>query len=185
MLALCLRTERLWCIFYSDQNRGHRSLKKKKNFPHFCKSFCLLLINHSLSVGADGRSPPRTTTSTLWYDMLKLPWSFSKWGHLVMWLWLYVLCICLLTQLRTRPGSHGQLLRPGAVFFTTSVRTISLINPTLGLLCDKNKCHVMVLRRARAANSPAPIDCRVGRWSSWTRCDSCTDKTVKTFFSVK
>ncbi|KAM4727546.1 complement component C8 alpha chain [Anableps anableps] len=34
-------------------------------------------------------------------------------------------------------------------------------------------------RRARAANRPAPINCRVGSWSSWTRCDSCTDKTLR------
>ncbi|XP_013768571.1 complement component C8 alpha chain [Pundamilia nyererei] len=31
-------------------------------------------------------------------------------------------------------------------------------------------------RRARAVNKPTPIDCRVGSWSSWTPCDSCTDR---------
>ncbi|MEQ2196652.1 hypothetical protein XENOCAPTIV_007551, partial [Xenoophorus captivus] len=34
-------------------------------------------------------------------------------------------------------------------------------------------------RRARAANRPVPINCKVGSWSSWTRCDSCTDKTLR------
>ncbi|KAL3988147.1 NAD(P)H dehydrogenase (quinone) [Sarotherodon galilaeus] len=31
-------------------------------------------------------------------------------------------------------------------------------------------------RRARAVNKPTPIDCRLGSWSSWTPCDSCTDR---------
>lgn len=40
-----------------------------------------------------------------------------------------------------------------------------------------------VTRRARAVNKPTPVDCVMGRWSSWTPCDSCTDKKV-VFFSV-
>lgn len=35
------------------------------------------------------------------------------------------------------------------------------------------------IRRARAANRPASINCRVGSWSSWTRCDSCTDTKLR------
>ncbi|KAM4557634.1 complement component C8 alpha chain [Fundulus diaphanus] len=34
-------------------------------------------------------------------------------------------------------------------------------------------------RRARAATRPTPINCRMGSWSSWTPCDSCTDKTLR------
>ncbi|KAK5859578.1 hypothetical protein PBY51_021128 [Eleginops maclovinus] len=34
-------------------------------------------------------------------------------------------------------------------------------------------------RRARAANKPNPINCQLGRWSSWTPCNSCTDKKVR------
>ncbi|XP_005811075.1 complement component C8 alpha chain [Xiphophorus maculatus] len=52
-----------------------------------------------------------------------------------------------------------------------------LINPTAN--ATRKPWTTSQTRRARAANSPAPIDCRVGRWSSWTRCDSCTDKTLR------
>ncbi|MEQ2249623.1 hypothetical protein ILYODFUR_031297 [Ilyodon furcidens] len=38
---------------------------------------------------------------------------------------------------------------------------------------------MVMFRRARAANRPVPINCKVGSWSSWTRCDSCTDKTLR------
>nr|XP_040026496.1 complement component C8 alpha chain [Gasterosteus aculeatus aculeatus] len=31
-------------------------------------------------------------------------------------------------------------------------------------------------RRARAVNRPAPINCQLQAWSSWTSCDSCTDQ---------
>ncbi|XP_051249990.1 complement component C8 alpha chain [Dicentrarchus labrax] len=34
-------------------------------------------------------------------------------------------------------------------------------------------------RRARAVNRPIPIQCRLGRWSSWTPCNSCTDKQFR------
>ncbi|KAM9323007.1 complement component C8 alpha chain [Pholidichthys leucotaenia] len=33
------------------------------------------------------------------------------------------------------------------------------------------------IRRARAAYKPTPIDCKMGAWSPWTPCNSCTDKT--------
>ncbi|XP_036940413.1 complement component C8 alpha chain [Acanthopagrus latus] len=36
-----------------------------------------------------------------------------------------------------------------------------------------------VTRRARAVNKPTPVDCVMGRWSSWTPCDSCTDKKFR------
>ncbi|XP_013869274.1 complement component C8 alpha chain [Austrofundulus limnaeus] len=35
------------------------------------------------------------------------------------------------------------------------------------------------LRRTRAASKPAPINCNLGSWSSWTACDSCTDSKVR------
>ncbi|TDH06285.1 hypothetical protein EPR50_G00129220 [Perca flavescens] len=35
------------------------------------------------------------------------------------------------------------------------------------------------LRRARAVNRPIPINCNVGSWSSWTPCNSCTDRKVR------
>uniref|UniRef100_A0A3Q2PKF0 Complement C8 alpha chain n=1 Tax=Fundulus heteroclitus TaxID=8078 RepID=A0A3Q2PKF0_FUNHE len=38
---------------------------------------------------------------------------------------------------------------------------------------------MMPFRRARAATRPTPINCRMGSWSSWTPCDSCTDKTLR------
>ncbi|XP_062850535.1 complement component C8 alpha chain [Trichomycterus rosablanca] len=34
-------------------------------------------------------------------------------------------------------------------------------------------------RRTRDTSSPAPIDCKLKSWTSWTPCDSCTDKTVR------
>ncbi|XP_056148689.1 complement component C8 alpha chain isoform X2 [Lampris incognitus] len=33
-----------------------------------------------------------------------------------------------------------------------------------------------VIRRARAVNKPIPINCKLGAWSSWSPCNSCTDK---------
>ncbi|KAF3699041.1 Complement component C8 alpha chain Complement component 8 subunit alpha Precursor [Channa argus] len=37
-----------------------------------------------------------------------------------------------------------------------------------------------VLKRgARAVNSPIPINCKLGSWSSWTPCNSCTDKKFR------
>ncbi|XP_029309838.1 complement component C8 alpha chain [Cottoperca gobio] len=34
-------------------------------------------------------------------------------------------------------------------------------------------------RRARAVNTPIPINCKLGSWSSWTPCNSCTDKMIR------
>ncbi|XP_042353018.1 complement component C8 alpha chain [Plectropomus leopardus] len=34
-------------------------------------------------------------------------------------------------------------------------------------------------RRSRAVNRPIPINCRLGSWSSWTPCNSCTDQKVR------
>ncbi|KAK2822055.1 hypothetical protein Q5P01_022120 [Channa striata] len=34
-------------------------------------------------------------------------------------------------------------------------------------------------RRARAVNSPIPVNCKVGSWSSWTPCNPCTDKKFR------
>ncbi|XP_044224891.1 complement component C8 alpha chain [Thunnus albacares] len=34
-------------------------------------------------------------------------------------------------------------------------------------------------RRARAVNRPSPIDCKLRSWSSWTPCNSCTDKKFR------
>ncbi|XP_053186333.1 complement component C8 alpha chain [Scomber japonicus] len=34
-------------------------------------------------------------------------------------------------------------------------------------------------RRARAVNKPASINCKLGSWSSWTPCNSCTDKKFR------
>ncbi|XP_038134826.1 complement component C8 alpha chain [Cyprinodon tularosa] len=47
------------------------------------------------------------------------------------------------------------------------------INPTVNA---SRKPWRAANRRARATNRPAPIDCKAGSWSSWTQCDSCTDK---------
>lgn len=44
---------------------------------------------------------------------------------------------------------------------------------------------IMWVRRARAVNKPTPIDCRLGSWSSWTPCDSCTDRKVIMLFFTK
>ncbi|XP_068605227.1 complement component C8 alpha chain [Brachionichthys hirsutus] len=34
-------------------------------------------------------------------------------------------------------------------------------------------------RRTRAVNRPVPIDCQLGSWSTWTPCNSCTDKKLR------
>lgn len=34
-------------------------------------------------------------------------------------------------------------------------------------------------RMARSVNRPIPINCQLGTWSSWTSCDSCTDKMFR------
>ncbi|XP_035490487.2 complement component C8 alpha chain isoform X2 [Scophthalmus maximus] len=34
-------------------------------------------------------------------------------------------------------------------------------------------------RRARAVNRPIPVNCKLASWSSWTPCNSCTDKTFR------
>ncbi|KAL3054703.1 hypothetical protein OYC64_017608 [Pagothenia borchgrevinki] len=34
-------------------------------------------------------------------------------------------------------------------------------------------------RSARAVNQPNPINCKLGRWSSWTPCNSCTEQRVR------
>ncbi|KAF7666440.1 hypothetical protein LDENG_00106170 [Lucifuga dentata] len=34
-------------------------------------------------------------------------------------------------------------------------------------------------RRARAVNRPVPINCKLGSWSSWTPCNSCTEKKFR------
>ncbi|XP_034743850.1 complement component C8 alpha chain [Etheostoma cragini] len=41
------------------------------------------------------------------------------------------------------------------------------------------------LRRARSVNKPIPINCNLGSWSSWTPCNSCTDKKVRFRYMVK
>lgn len=33
-------------------------------------------------------------------------------------------------------------------------------------------------RTIRSADRPKPISCKMGIWSSWTRCDSCTESKV-------
>ncbi|XP_068427577.1 complement component C8 alpha chain [Clinocottus analis] len=35
------------------------------------------------------------------------------------------------------------------------------------------------MRRARAVNRPIPINCKLGTWSSWTPCNSCTDQKAR------
>ncbi|XP_041848175.1 complement component C8 alpha chain [Melanotaenia boesemani] len=34
-------------------------------------------------------------------------------------------------------------------------------------------------RKARSVNTPVPIECKMGPWSSWTQCNSCTDKAFR------
>ncbi|KAI4809293.1 hypothetical protein KUCAC02_018193 [Chaenocephalus aceratus] len=36
-----------------------------------------------------------------------------------------------------------------------------------------------VARSARAVNKPDPINCKLGRWSSWTPCNSCTEERIR------
>ncbi|KAK5919104.1 hypothetical protein CgunFtcFv8_023027 [Champsocephalus gunnari] len=36
-----------------------------------------------------------------------------------------------------------------------------------------------VARSARAVNKPNPINCKLGRWSSWTPCNSCTEERIR------
>ncbi|XP_013995979.2 complement component C8 alpha chain [Salmo salar] len=35
------------------------------------------------------------------------------------------------------------------------------------------------IRRVRSVNKPAPINCKMKMWSSWSPCDSCTDKKFR------
>ncbi|XP_059199808.1 complement component C8 alpha chain [Centropristis striata] len=35
------------------------------------------------------------------------------------------------------------------------------------------------IRRGRAVGKPTPIECQLGRWSSWTPCNACTDKKIR------
>ncbi|XP_045906885.1 complement component C8 alpha chain [Micropterus dolomieu] len=35
------------------------------------------------------------------------------------------------------------------------------------------------IRRTRAVNRPIPINCKLGAWSHWTPCNSCTDKKFR------
>ncbi|XP_070701716.1 complement component C8 alpha chain [Pempheris klunzingeri] len=35
------------------------------------------------------------------------------------------------------------------------------------------------VRKARAVNRPIPVNCKLGAWSSWTPCNSCTDKKFR------
>lgn len=34
-------------------------------------------------------------------------------------------------------------------------------------------------RKTRSTNRPVPIECKMGPWSSWTPCNSCTDKAFR------
>ncbi|KAM9791022.1 complement component C8 alpha chain [Syngnathus typhle] len=34
-------------------------------------------------------------------------------------------------------------------------------------------------RRVRAVNRPIPVNCKLGPWSTWTSCNSCTDKMFR------
>uniref|UniRef100_A0A667ZDJ8 Complement C8 alpha chain n=1 Tax=Myripristis murdjan TaxID=586833 RepID=A0A667ZDJ8_9TELE len=43
----------------------------------------------------------------------------------------------------------------------------------------ENSGPLPVMRRARAANKPTPMNCKVGTWSSWSPCNSCTDKKFR------
>ncbi|XP_063075442.1 complement component C8 alpha chain isoform X2 [Engraulis encrasicolus] len=36
-----------------------------------------------------------------------------------------------------------------------------------------------IQRKARSVNRPAPIDCRLSEWSSWTSCNACKKKTFR------
>jgi len=38
------------------------------------------------------------------------------------------------------------------------------------------------LRRTRSVSKPLPINCKLGNWSPWTPCNSCTDKAVIILF---
>ncbi|KAI5616222.1 complement component C8 alpha chain isoform X1 [Silurus asotus] len=41
-----------------------------------------------------------------------------------------------------------------------------------------NRTNVF-LRRTRDASSPIPIECKMRSWTSWTPCDSCTERSVR------
>lgn len=60
--------------------------------------------------------------------------------------------------------------------------TLTFLNLLYTLFKVGLKC-VMIsrwssLRRTRAVSKPAPINCNLGSWSSWTACDSCTESKV-------
>ncbi|XP_061695044.1 complement component C8 alpha chain isoform X2 [Syngnathoides biaculeatus] len=43
----------------------------------------------------------------------------------------------------------------------------------------RNRTSGAAVRRLRAVSRPIPIDCKVGSWSSWTECNSCTDQKFR------
>ncbi|XP_026231096.1 complement component C8 alpha chain [Anabas testudineus] len=42
-----------------------------------------------------------------------------------------------------------------------------------------NRVSGVERRRARAVNRPIPVNCKLGSWSTWTPCNSCTDKKFR------
>lgn len=131
--------------------------------------------------------------------MLRNSFSFSVWRYSSPYHWLYAhFCSSTLALLWMQRGGHGQRLKTGAVLLQIFLSfrwyhwsSSDLIYPIhhdyYETNWDENGCfwgaRGNVTRRARAVNKPTPVDCIMGRWSSWTSCNSCTDKKVRVFFS--
>ncbi|XP_051943593.1 complement component C8 alpha chain [Hippocampus zosterae] len=42
-----------------------------------------------------------------------------------------------------------------------------------------NRTRGATSRTVRAVNQPIPVNCKLGRWSTWTECNSCTDQKFR------
>ncbi|XP_053739143.1 complement component C8 alpha chain [Synchiropus splendidus] len=72
---------------------------------------------------------------------------------------------------------------PGIAFYililSSTPHLISGINVSWRQPATPDHSRVAAARRVRDVNRPAPINCRLGSWSPWTACDSCTDKKFR------
>ncbi|CAB1326455.1 unnamed protein product [Coregonus sp. 'balchen'] len=54
-----------------------------------------------------------------------------------------------------------------------------VLNKSLTVDATENSWNMAETRRVRSVNVPAPINCKMKMWSSWTPCNSCTDKKFR------